>query len=187
MHRAAHTGADRHAHVLNRCVDGTPAEFRTNWYTDYVQSKIKPHLLALRELANHDNDYAAQPAFMILRYCASAKFDFLLRTAPPSLIADGALAHDDLIVDYLTSILDVNNPIKKEVKYLTRKWVPTCLRENRKSIAQQEILRFADAIRLGEVSKERANESMLVGVPLGKDREELLTWAGWMPRRDSVE
>ena len=47
---------------------------------------------------------------MILRYCASAKFDFLLRTAPPSLIADGALAHDDLIVDCLTSILDVNNP-----------------------------------------------------------------------------
>ena len=47
---------------------------------------------------------------MILRYCASAKFDFLLRTAPPSLIADGALAHDDLIADCLTSILDVNYP-----------------------------------------------------------------------------
>ena len=88
---------------------GTP-EFRTDWYMDYVQSKVKPHLLALRELANHDNDYAAQSAFMILRYCASAKFDFLLRTAPPALVKDGALAHDDLIVDCLTSILDVNSP-----------------------------------------------------------------------------
>ena len=26
---------------------------------------------------------------VILRYCASAKFDFLLRTAPPALVGDG--------------------------------------------------------------------------------------------------
>ena len=50
------------------------SEFRTDWYTDYVKSKIKPHLDALRELANHDNDYAAQSAFMILRYCAEMKW-----------------------------------------------------------------------------------------------------------------
>ena len=46
-------------------------------------------------------------------------------------------------------------PLKKEVRYLTRKWVLTCLRENRKSIAQQEILRFADAIGLGEVNDDQ--------------------------------
>ena len=65
---------------------------------------------AIVELAQHDNEYAAQSAFIVLRYCAAHKFSYLLRTAPPSLIEDAALAHDELIADCLGSILDHAHP-----------------------------------------------------------------------------
>ena len=55
-------------------------------------------------------DYAAQFAFIVLRYCASTKISFLLRTAPPNLIEDAALAHDNLIADCLSAMLDPAHP-----------------------------------------------------------------------------
>ena len=44
------------------------------------------------ELGAHDNKGSAQAAFLILRYSASTKFNYLLRMVPPSIIQDVATA-----------------------------------------------------------------------------------------------
>ena len=86
------------------------AAYRSNWYVEYMQSKLQPLLDAIAQLAQHDNDYAAQSAFIVLRYCASTKISFLLRTAPPDIIADATIVHDNLIADCLSAILDHAHP-----------------------------------------------------------------------------
>ena len=61
---------------------------------------------AIAELANHDDDYSAQSAFILLRHSAAHKFTHLLRSAPPSLIEEAALAYDTSMTDCLAKILD---------------------------------------------------------------------------------
>ena len=61
---------------------------------------------AIAELANHDNDNSAQSAFILLRHSAAHKFTHLLRSAPPSLIEEAALAYDTSMTDCLAKILD---------------------------------------------------------------------------------
>ena len=85
---------------------GGAPEYRRDWYNRYLASKIQPLLDAIAELANHDDDYSAQSAFILLRHSAAHKFTHLLRSAPPSLIEEAALAYDTSMTDCLAKILD---------------------------------------------------------------------------------
>lgn len=49
-------------------------------------------------------------------------------------------------------------------------------------LAKQELLCYADAARLGEITADREACSMLEGVSLWKDNNELMQWAGWLPQ-----
>ena len=49
-------------------------------------------------------------AFIILKYCASTKFGYLLRTAPPDLIEAATTLHDERVLQCLASILDESHP-----------------------------------------------------------------------------
>ena len=86
------------------------AQFRSDWFLDYVDTKVQPLLDAISELAMHDNELAAQSAFIILKYCASTKFGYLLRTAPPDLIEAATTLHDERVLQCLASILDESHP-----------------------------------------------------------------------------
>ena len=85
-------------------------DHHTDWFLDYVDTKVQPLLDAISELAMHDNELAAQSAFIILKYCASTKFGYLLRTAPPDLIEAATTLHDERVLQCLASILDESHP-----------------------------------------------------------------------------
>jgi hypothetical protein len=53
---------------------------------------------AVAELGAHDNKGSAQAAFLVLRYSASAKFNYLLRMVPPGIIQDAATAQDGAVL-----------------------------------------------------------------------------------------
>ena len=72
--------------------------------------------------------------------------------------------------------------MKRDTRYLSRKWALTVLRSPEGTLAKQELLSYADAARLGEITADRVACSMLEGVPLGKDNDELIRWAGWLPQ-----
>ena len=52
------------------------------WLRDFV-AELQPLFGAVAELAAHDHKGAAQAAFLILKYSAGTKFNYLLRMVTP--------------------------------------------------------------------------------------------------------
>jgi hypothetical protein len=60
-------------------------EYRKEWYGKYLQSHVQPLLEAVKELAAHEHELAAQTAFSILRYSASAYLESYCERLLPCL------------------------------------------------------------------------------------------------------
>ena len=77
------------------------------WLRDFV-AELQPLFDAVAELAAHDHKGAAQAAFLILKYSAGTKFNYLLRMVTPSAIEAAAVAHDEAVLQCLSLLLDAH-------------------------------------------------------------------------------
>ncbi len=87
---------------------GTPyaeEEWCKEWLVQHGD-KIQVVLDEIVELSAHDDENAAQAAFLLLHYSASTKVNHLLRSLPPRMVQAAAVRHDTAVVECLSLMLD---------------------------------------------------------------------------------
>ena len=82
-------------------------------YGDYCKTWLAEHnaetqkdLDAITAFGKHATEGSTQAAFLLLRFCASTKINYLLRTVPPPLMAAAAERHDFAVSRCLSSLLN---------------------------------------------------------------------------------
>ena len=81
------------------------ADWCEQWLQEHAAGLQELHD-AVAELGQHDHKGATQAAFLILKYSASARFGYLLRMVPPSVIELAATWQDESVLECLSHLLD---------------------------------------------------------------------------------